>query len=467
VRNKIQILIATSTLAWGVNFPAHLVIIKGTEYFDPKTKRYVDFPVVDLLQMIGRAGRPQFDTHGVACVFVEQSKKNFYRKYLNDPFPVESSLANQIDEHFNAEISAGTLKNKQDMIDYLTWTYYFRRIVKNPTYYGVKDNSHEGKNSLICYYLLEINKFLIDMVDTCLAQLQRDGCVKVIDDFQVETTFLGQIASFYYIKHQTAAYFHNNIRPQMNIIELLRLISNAKEFDEIPMRHQDDNYNEALAKICPYPAQDRNYESPHLKTFLLFQMYFGRLPPPIRDYVTDAKLAIDGSIRIIHALIDIIADRGYLDPVVNLCHIMQMLVQGLWIHDSQFKNLPHFTDHMIKVLHYEENITYLCQLMDIVKKGELKKLFDKYDFGLTDEEIVDIEECVQYIPDISFKASISGFDSENFTKSEGKNQNSGHNAIDKPLEEGEEALLTVHLKRENSQYPLVVQMERYAKIKVM
>ena len=33
---KIQILIATSTLAWGVNFPAHLVIIKGTEYYHPK-----------------------------------------------------------------------------------------------------------------------------------------------------------------------------------------------------------------------------------------------------------------------------------------------------------------------------------------------------------------------------------------------------------------------------------------------
>ena len=36
VENKIQILVATSTLAWGVNFPAKLVIIKGTEFFDPK-----------------------------------------------------------------------------------------------------------------------------------------------------------------------------------------------------------------------------------------------------------------------------------------------------------------------------------------------------------------------------------------------------------------------------------------------
>lgn len=42
---KIQTLIATSTLAWGVNLPAHLVIVKGTEYFDGKHGRYCDFPI--------------------------------------------------------------------------------------------------------------------------------------------------------------------------------------------------------------------------------------------------------------------------------------------------------------------------------------------------------------------------------------------------------------------------------------
>lgn len=45
-----QVLIATSTLAWGVNFPAHLVIVKGTEFYDGKTRRYVDYPITGTVQ---------------------------------------------------------------------------------------------------------------------------------------------------------------------------------------------------------------------------------------------------------------------------------------------------------------------------------------------------------------------------------------------------------------------------------
>jgi activating signal cointegrator complex subunit 3 len=42
---------------------------QGTEFFDAKTKKYKDFPVTDVLQMMGRAGRPQFDESATVCFF--------------------------------------------------------------------------------------------------------------------------------------------------------------------------------------------------------------------------------------------------------------------------------------------------------------------------------------------------------------------------------------------------------------
>ena len=110
--------------------------------------------------MIGRAGRPGHDDHGVACVMVSEEKKNFYKKFLYEPFPVESSLAESLTDHMNAEIASGTLSTKKHCIDYLTWTYFFRRLTKNPGYYNVDVNDGNG-----------INNFLKDLVNKTLAKL--------------------------------------------------------------------------------------------------------------------------------------------------------------------------------------------------------------------------------------------------------------------------------------------------------
>ena len=45
--------------------PCHLVVVKGTEFFDGKLGRYVDCPVTDVLQMMGRAGRPVSQYHSI------------------------------------------------------------------------------------------------------------------------------------------------------------------------------------------------------------------------------------------------------------------------------------------------------------------------------------------------------------------------------------------------------------------
>lgn len=45
--------------------------------------------------MMGRAGRPQFDEQGTAVILVQDIKKDFYKKFLYEPFPVESRWGRQ------------------------------------------------------------------------------------------------------------------------------------------------------------------------------------------------------------------------------------------------------------------------------------------------------------------------------------------------------------------------------------
>lgn len=62
---------------------------------------------------------------------------------------MESSLADKIIDHLNAEIASGTLLTKQHCIDYLTWTYFFRRLTKNPAYYNLKTTGAESINNYL------------------------------------------------------------------------------------------------------------------------------------------------------------------------------------------------------------------------------------------------------------------------------------------------------------------------------
>jgi replicative superfamily II helicase len=55
----LQILVCTATLAWGVNLPAHTVVIKGTQVYSPEKGGFVDLGMLDVGQIFGRAGRPQ------------------------------------------------------------------------------------------------------------------------------------------------------------------------------------------------------------------------------------------------------------------------------------------------------------------------------------------------------------------------------------------------------------------------
>ena len=69
----LPIIVTTSTLSMGINLPAHLVIIKSTDQV--KAGTYQSYSENSILQMIGRAGRPQFDTSATAIIMTKMTDK--------------------------------------------------------------------------------------------------------------------------------------------------------------------------------------------------------------------------------------------------------------------------------------------------------------------------------------------------------------------------------------------------------
>ena len=132
----------------GVNLP-HGVIIKGTEIYNAKQGSFVDVGILDILQIFGRAGRPQFDKSGHGIIITSHDKLAHYLSLLTNQFPIESNFVSQLADNLNAEISLGTVSNVEKGIVWLSYTYLYVRTRKNPQVYGIKYQELREDNTLV------------------------------------------------------------------------------------------------------------------------------------------------------------------------------------------------------------------------------------------------------------------------------------------------------------------------------
>lgn len=178
---------------------------------------------------------------------------------------------------------------------------------------------------------------------------------------------MGHIASYYYLQHKTIKTFHEKLKGELSIEDLLKVLVDAEEFNLLPVRHNEDLMNtlvicydtfvfifltchficSELDKQCPLDIGGRPYECSHTKTLILLQAHFSHLKMPCSDYITDLKSVLDQSIRILQAMIDTCAEAGYLVLCLRLVQIMQMIIQARWVTDPPITTLPDVEKHLI------------------------------------------------------------------------------------------------------------------------
>lgn len=332
----IQVVITTRTLCWGLPLAAHLVVVMGTQYYDGKEHRYLDFPITDLLQMMGRAGRPNLDASGRCVILCHASKKDYYKKFLFEPLPIESHLELALADHFNAEVVTKTIENKQDCVDYLTWTFMYRRLTRNPIYYNLQGVSFR-----------HVSDHMSELVEETVALLEESQALSVDNDSDLSPLNLGVIAAFYYIRHTTAELFASSLKANTKLKGLIEILASASEYATLPMRRGEPSILSQLAGHLPVKISQTRFNDPHVKANVLLQSHFSRRSLA-SDIAADQRTVLESAHKLVQALVDVISSNSWLLPALAAMELSQMLVQARWSFDPFLQQVPHLTPEIIE-----------------------------------------------------------------------------------------------------------------------
>ncbi|GBP96191.1 Putative U5 small nuclear ribonucleoprotein 200 kDa helicase [Eumeta japonica] len=287
-----------------------------TQFYNGKNHSYEDYPITDVLQMIGRANRPIEDADAKCVLMCQASKKDFFKKFLNESLPIESHLDHRLHDHFNAEVVTKTIENKQDAVDYLTWTFLYRRLTQNPNYYNLQGVTHR-----------HLSDHLSELVENTLSDLEQSKCISIEDDMDTLPLNLGMIAAYYYINYTTIGMFAFASGLTQRTLEI---ISSAAEYEDIVVRHHEEGILRTLSQRLPNKLTGPNdsapkFNDPHIKTNLLLQAHLCRLQlgPELQG---DTEIILGKAIRLIQACVDVLSSNGWLSPAVAAMELAQMLL---------------------------------------------------------------------------------------------------------------------------------------------
>jgi pre-mRNA-splicing helicase BRR2 len=341
----IQVLVASRDVCWELDCTAHLVIVMGTQYFEGREHRYVDYPLSEVLQMFGKATRPLEDTISRGVLMVPAVKRDYYKKFLAEALPIESHLQVVLHDAFVSEISTKMIESADDAINWTTFTYFYRRLLANPSYYSLTDTSHEG-----------LSAHLSELVETTLKDLSDS---KIIDldeeDDSVTPLNAAMIAAYYNISYITMQTFLLSLSGRTKLKGILEIVTSATEFETIQIRRHEDSLLRRIYDRAPVKMAEPSYDSPHFKAFVLLQAHFSRMQLPI-DLAKDQEIILTKVLGLLSATVDVLSSDGHINAM-NAMEMSQMVVQAMWDRDSPLKQIPHFTPEVIKAANSAEYVS--------------------------------------------------------------------------------------------------------------
>ncbi|TFK76347.1 P-loop containing nucleoside triphosphate hydrolase protein [Pluteus cervinus] len=299
LQKQLQVVVSTSTLATGVNLPAHMVVIKGVHTF--QNNQTVEYSDLDIIQMLGRAGRPQFDKDGVALILCETELQGKYEAMAQGSTILESNLHRNLFEHLNSEIGLGTISSATTATKWLRGSFLFQRIKQNPQHYSLNKEDNQSWEERV--------DELVENNLTLLKDANFIEPVKGTEDLQA--TEYGEIMSKFYIRYGTM----NTImalsdKPSMK--EILEAISRAEEVCGTSLRSSEKQIFNKLRRHNDIRFEIARVEKPSDKVFLLVQAILGGISLSAPEYRSgDCQLQLEALsifrhiVRIARAVIEV------------------------------------------------------------------------------------------------------------------------------------------------------------------
>ena len=141
IQGKIRVLFSTTTLAYGVNLPAFLIIVKGTKCW--RDGAYKSLSRIEVSQMVGRAGRKGLDDSGVAVIMTSNEEKFAYANLSKEIEVIDSNLEKHLIESIGCEITLKIIKSLDDCVDWLQQSFFAVMLKKNSAVSSSSSSSDE------------------------------------------------------------------------------------------------------------------------------------------------------------------------------------------------------------------------------------------------------------------------------------------------------------------------------------